>query len=200
MRETWPGATQPHPVRPGSTGRAISRRTLLRGGLGVVAGLSLGSLAACSEPATPDAPTPPADPLLPIVVGQRRLVELYDSAAQRAPALGARLAPLAAQAAAHQDALEAALPATVALADDLAAEESTEAGPTVTQSPQTPDPSSELPTAPPADPPTVLAELRLAVSVTRVRLRAAALTAQGDLAALLGSVAAATACHERLLR
>lgn len=200
MRETWPGATQPHQLRLSSTGRAISRRALLRGGLGVVAGVSLGALVACSEPASSDATAPPADPLLPIVVGHRRLVELYDSAAQQAPSLGARLTPLAAQATAHRDALEAALPATVARADDLAAEESTGAGPTVTQSPERPDPSSELPTAPPADPPTVLAELRLAVSVTRVRLRAAALTAQGDLAALFGSVAAATACHERLLR
>lgn len=200
MRETWPGATQPRQPRPGGTGRAISRRALLRGGFGVVAGVSLGALAGCSEPATPDAPVPPADPLLPIVVGHRRLVELYDSSARQAPGLGARLAPLAAQATAHRDALEAALPATVARADDLAAEESTGAGPTATESPASSDPSSRSPTSSAADPPAVLAELRLAVSVTRVRLRAAALAAKGDLAALFGSVAAATACHERLLR
>lgn len=197
--------TRPRQIRPGDTGGSFSRRALLRGGLGVLAGATLGALAGCSEPTMTEEPPEPVDPLLQLVLGHRSLVERYDGSARQAPSLGARLAPLAAQVTAHRDALEAALPATVARVDDLVTPESTgygptATGPTATESTGTPDPSNQSPPASPADPAAVLAELRLAVSVTVVRVRAAAQSAEGDLAALLGSVAAATACHERVLR
>lgn len=158
----------------------VSRRAVLLIGVSVGAvGIST-LLAGCdADPLAPRTPAPAAvEPLTPLLIAQQALVARYAETLSMFPELAPRLTDLQAQASAHTDALHAALPAAAAQA---------RASDAVSGS------------SSPADATAALAELRQAVDRAAGALRSAALRADGDLAALLGSCAASTACHLRVL-
>jgi len=174
-----------------------SRRTLLFAVATTLsaAGLTTGVSGCEAEPADPTAPEgAPIDPLTPVLIGQQELLLRYEQAISAAPELPFSLSDLQAQASAHTEALLAAAPAAAAQLDA--------AGSAAGRTPTSSDPSSTQPIpspVPPADPARALSELIRAVDAAASSLAAAALRAGGELAALLGSCAASTACHARLL-
>ncbi len=125
------------------------------------------------------------DPLAPVLIGQQELVASYEQTLSAFPELTAALSDLRAQTTAHTDALIEAAPAA---AEQVAAATGSAA-----------PPQSGSPPRLPADPVTARSDLRRAVQAAASTLGAAALRADGDLAALLGSCAASTTCHLRLL-
>lgn len=175
----------------------VSRRTLLGAAVrtAAVAGLSGGLSGCVAAPPAPPAQTQTqtrTDPLTPVLLGQQALRHLYQRVLDAFPELVVALTDLQAQTDAHTEALLAAAPAA---AEQIAA---TAVGlPSASASGSA---SSSIPApAPPTDVATALADLKLAVDSAAGSLRAAALAADGDLAALLGSCAASTACHRRVL-
>ena len=169
----------------------VSRRTLLGAAVATAAAAGLsGGLAGCvASPSNPPSQTqPPADPLTPVLLLQQQLQESYARVLEAFPDLAGILTDFRAQTTAHSEALFAAAPAAAAqIAADTPA----------TTSPAT---SSLLPSpAQPADAAMALTELKQAVDASVESLRSAALRAEGDLAALLGSCAASTACHRWML-
>ncbi|MDQ3735115.1 MAG: hypothetical protein M3400_14185 [Actinomycetota bacterium] len=167
---------------------ALSRRSLLvAGGAAVTAASLAAALAGCDAASTDTAATTPAPlhPLTPVLLGQRLLLATYAQTLSTFPELTPTLTDLQAQSAAHNQALLDASPAA-------AAQIASPTGSAV------PSPTSTAPASAP-DAPTALSHLARAVVKTSGSLRAAALRADGELAALLGSCAASTACHARLL-
>ncbi|MBA3368879.1 MAG: hypothetical protein H0T99_09490 [Geodermatophilaceae bacterium] len=166
----------------------VSRRTVLLAGAGLAAvglGTGLGGCEATSgQPATPTAAA--VDPLTPVLIGQQELLATYERSITAFPDLTAAVSDLQAQSSAHTEALRAAAPAAAAQVSASA-------------SPSAPPSQSGSSPGPPADLVTARSDLRRAVQAAAGTLRAAALRADGDLAALLGSCAASTACHVRLL-
>lgn len=160
----------------------------------LLAGASLGAVglgpalggceATTGEPATPT--TAAIDPLTPVLIGQQALLATYEQTITAFPDLTASVSDLQAQTSAHTEALRAAAPT---------AAEQVAASPSVSASPS----HSGSSPGPPADVLTARSDLQRAVRAAAGTLRAAALRADGDLAALLGSCAASTACHDRLL-
>lgn len=149
-----------------------------------VVGSSLGSvLTGCESESDPSVePTDaPVEELTAILIGQQELSAQYAQIIASFPELTTQLSDLAAQSTAHTDALVAAAPAAAAQAAATATEE--------------PKPSATMP----GDTGTALVDLRSAVARAASALRSAALRADGDLAALIGSCAASAACHVRLL-
>jgi len=171
----------------------VSRRTLLGAAVTTAAAAGLGSgLSGCEA----GPPEPPAqtqtrpDPLTPVLLGQRSLQDVYQRVLDAFPELIVALTDLQAQTEAHTEALFAAAPAAAA---QIAA---TASG---TPSASASTPSSSSAPVPPVDAATALADLKLAVDTAAGSLRTAALEADGDLSALLGSCAASTTCHRQVL-
>jgi hypothetical protein len=169
----------------------VSRRTLLGAAVTTAAAAGLGGgLSGCVPgPSAPPAQTQPQiDPLTPVLRLHQELVKRYQRVLEAFPELTGALTDLQAQTTAHTEALLAAAPVAAA---QIAATGSGTTSATV---------SSSIPTpAPPADAATALSNLKQAVDASAGALRTAALRANGELAALLGSCAASTTCHERLL-
>lgn len=168
----------------------MSRRTLLVAAAttAAAAGLSTGLTGCEADPPDPGAQAESTiEPLTPVLAGQQHLLAFYERTFAAFPELAVALAELQAQTIAHTDALLAAAPAAAA---QVAARGSPSAS-TSTQPVPAPPPAGDV------------ASARLAlgrvVDLAAGQLRAAALRADGDLAALLGSCAASTACHARLL-
>lgn len=167
----------------------LSRRTLLL--VAAAAGLSSGMTgcdAGSLEP--PSATQTTTEALTPVLLGQRQLLALYQQTLSAFPELTPTLSDLQEQSSAHTNALIVAAPAA-------AAQIAASSGAQSSASPAT-SPAQPVPT-PAADAATALADLALAVGTAMGVLHAAALGAEGELAALLGSCAASTACHARLL-
>lgn len=168
----------------------LSRRTLLLASAttAAAAGLSSGLTGCEADPPASGAPEEASiEALTPVLVGQHDLLDSYERAFTAFPELAVALAELPAQTSAHTEALLAAAPAAAAQATaSLPASASASTSPV-----PPPQPASDVATARLA--------LRRVVDTAAGRLGAAALRADGDLAALLGSCAASTACHARLL-
>jgi len=128
------------------------------------------------------------DPLTPVLLLQQELSGLYSLVLEAFPELIGTLSDFQSQSSAHTEALLAAAPVAAA---QIAA--------TSTAVPSTATPSSIPAAPPPADVATALTSVRQAVEASAGSLRAAAIRADGDLAALLGSCAASTVCHGRML-
>jgi len=172
----------------------VSRRTLLlaAGSAVAAAGLTTGVSGCEAAPVSPDPPTEAAiDPLTPVLIGQQALVQSYQVTLSAFPQLAVQLSDLQSQTTAHTNALSAAAPAAASQA--TVPDSGTD--PPAASSSMQPVP----PPVPPPDPATAVSDLARVVDAAARRLRAAALRADGDLAALLGSCAASTACHGRLL-
>ncbi|MBA3277150.1 MAG: hypothetical protein H0U22_00185 [Geodermatophilaceae bacterium] len=165
----------------------VSRRTVLLAGASLGA-VGLGPALGACEATSGQPPTPTAaaiDPLTPVLIGQQELLATYKHTLAAFPDLTASVSDLQAQTSAHTEALRAAAPAA--------------AGQVAAASPSTFPAQSGSGPDQPGDVVTARSDLRRAVQVAAGTLRAAALRADGDLAALLGSCAASTACHVRLL-
>ncbi len=175
----------------------VSRRTLLLAAATTVtaAGLSTGLSGCEADSVDPDQPAQATvETLTPLLIEELQLLALYQQTMAAYPELAAVLADPKAQASAHADALMQAAPVAAAQAAPASSAEEP-AG-------STPAPSateSAPPPAPPVDAASARVNLAQAVDAMSGSLRAAALRAEGDLAALLGSCAASTACHARLL-
>lgn len=172
----------------------VSRRAFLLAATTVGAsGLGVG-LAAC-EAGQPPAGSPteaPVEELTPILIGQQALLARYAQTVAAFPELATQLTDLAAQTTAHTEALVSAVPAAAAQASAATAASDSDSG-------SEPSSTKSRPSPVPADAATALAELGRAVDAALGALRNSALRAEGDLAALLGSCAASTACHVWLL-
>ncbi|GAA0800841.1 hypothetical protein Sya03_08840 [Spirilliplanes yamanashiensis] len=142
---------------------------------GAGAGLALGG---CGLFDDDPAPPPPPDPLLPLRDAALALAGTYDRAVAAQPALQARLAPIAAAHRAHAAELDRIL------------------------DPPAPAPSASAAAsaAPDAVGAPTVAELRAAERQAHKDAAAACRAAPADRAALVGSVAAARACHAEALR
>lgn len=169
----------------------VSRRTLLGATVTTAAAAGLGSGLSGCEAGPPEPPTQTRpDPLTPVLLGQRSLQDVYQRVLDAFPELVVVLTDLQAQTEAHTEALFAAAPAAAAQISATAS-----GTPSASASASA---SSSAPT-PPVDVATGLADLKLAVDTAAGSLRTAALEADGDLAALLGSCAASTTCHRQVL-
>lgn len=172
----------------------MSRRTLLVAAATTAAAAGLGTgLSGCQAgPAEPDPPADAAiDPLTPLLLGQQALVRSYQAALSAFPDLTTELSDLQAQTTAHTDALFAAAPAAAAQIPASGTSAGAPSGSPSTQPVPLPRPAADAVTA--------MADLAQAVAAAAGSLRTAALRADGDLAALLGSCAASTTCHAGLL-
>lgn len=149
---------------------------------------------------TPSPPPEPLDPLEPILTGTLALVAAYDRTAESFSELAVRLAPLRAQAAEHVLALQLALavptitpPSTAAASGTATPTGSPPAGGAGTSPPGAPGGS------PPGDPAAALAGLRARLGAIRSATGQLCLTTTAERAPLLGSLTAATTCHDLLL-
>lgn len=176
------GALRPPPL--------TRRNLLLAGGAALTAASVTVGLAGCEATSTDSSATTaaPTEPLTPVLLGQQVLLATYERTLAAFPELSPALSDLQGQSVAHTAALLQAAPAA-------AAQVAAAAGSTPSASAS----SSAPPAAPPTDPTSAVADLARAVDTAAGSLRAAALRASGELAALLGSCAASTACHARLL-
>lgn len=169
----------------------MSRRALLLATAMTAAAAGLGSgLSGCEAgPAvSPRQTQTPTDPLTPVLLGQQQLQGLYQQVLSTFPELALTLTGLQAQTDAHTRALLAAAPVAAAQVASPGSGSTPRAG------------SSPVPEPlPPGDAATAISDLRTAVDAAAGSLRSAALRANGDLAALLGSCAASTACHALML-
>jgi hypothetical protein len=153
-------------------GPGVTRRQALAAG-GGVAGLT--GLAGCGLFDDDPGPPPAPDPLVPLRDAARTLAATYDRAIAAEPRLRDRLAPIATAHREHAAALDA-------LIGDRA-------------------PSAAASGAPAAGAPrTGLADLRAAERAAQKDAAAACRTAPAGRAALVGSIAAARACHAEALR
>lgn len=175
----------------------VSRRTLFIATATTVtaAGLNTGLSGCEAEPVEPDQPAEaPIEALTPVLIQEQELIALYQRALVDYPELATVLAGLQDQSIAHVDALMQAAPAAAAQASTTGSASKSSGSTSATPSTD----SSPSP-APPADAATARSDLERAIDAMAGSLRAAALRAEGYLAALLGSCAASTACHSRLL-
>lgn len=174
----------------------VSRRTLLIAAAATVsaAGLSTGLGGCEAGPGEPDRVAEAViEPLTPLLIGQQQLLALYQRTLSAFPDLAVAGSDLQAQATAHTEALLAAAPAAAAQVAAAGSASDPSASSSAPSAQPTPAP------LPPADAAMARVDLRQAVAAAAGSLRAAALRADGDLAALLGSCAASTTCHARLL-
>ncbi|MBA2390504.1 MAG: hypothetical protein H0V67_09645 [Geodermatophilaceae bacterium] len=163
-------------------------------GAGIIGGSGL--LSACTGspgPVTPTSASAPVepDPLLAVLDERVGLIGQYDAAGLRHPELHPRLLPLRMQTKEQVVALRLALALpepTVEPTASAAAESSTTAG------------TSGSSSAVPVDPAVSLEAIRLAVQASGGTAAALCETTSAERAPLVGSLAAAAACHELLLR
>ncbi|HLU45255.1 MAG TPA: hypothetical protein VKZ67_09595 [Natronosporangium sp.] len=153
-----------------------SRRAVLGGAAAVVAGL-----AGCTDWQDGSDPSPP-DPLEPLLAATSTLVSRYEQAIAEVPALADRLTPLLATHQEHVRVIRAMIgrPEPSATPDGMQWVEPSE----------TAERSEE----------DVLAELRAAEEAGQQAATDACLAAPPDRAPLLGSIAAARASHQVVLR
>lgn len=166
-------------------GPALSRRGLLGAGSVLLVGACTGG----SRPAAPtsSAPAPPPDPLLALLAGLEALLVRYDATGTAHPDVVGRLQPLRSQTMEQVTALRLAL-----------------ALPAATPSPTVPRSGSATSgpaTGPavPADPAAALAELRSVLRARGVAAESVCLSTTAERAPLVGSLAAAAACHDLML-
>lgn len=151
-----------------------------------------GVLAGCELPGrTPD-PDPEPDPLAGLLAATVELAGQYDEAIRSVADLGTVLAPIAATHRTHAEELGR----ITGIALPTATADPTRAGsdPAGTSSP--PAPPADLP---PADPTATIAALRAAEEAAGAAAADACRSAPAERAALLGSIAAARACHLEVL-
>lgn len=167
-------------------GPALSRRGLLGAG-GV---LLLGACTSGSDRAapTPPAPPPPPDPLLALLDEREALLARYEATGTAHPALVGRLQPLRSQTADQVIALRLALALPTAPASSSAPPSSGGSTPSARSGP-----------AVPADPAAALAEARAALQASGSTAASVCLSTAAERAPLVGSLAAAAACHDLLL-
>ena len=154
----------------------LARRRLLAGAL-AGAGVAAAALTGCELRLSDDGPGVPAadpDPLEPLLAAELALLASYDAAIAGFPALAARLRPLRADHAAHAQALRARMDPR-----------------RVTAMPSSAPPSPAVP----ADQQGAVAALAAAERAAAARAGAACLTAAGERAALLASIAACESSH-----
>jgi len=164
---------------------ALTRRRFL--GCGGV--LLVGACTGGTGPAAPtsSAPPPPPDPLLALLEEREGLLAAYEATGTAHPDLVGRLQPLQSQTAEQVVALRLAL-----------------ALPTATPSPRAPSSGGSTPSTPsgpvvPADPAAAVAEVRAALRASGSAAESVCLSTTAERAPLLGSLAAAAACHDLML-
>lgn len=149
---------------------------------------ALGLASACTGSSTPIIPTSAAptapDPLLAVLAERAGLVEAYAAAGRQHPPLLPRLQPLRTQTEEQVMALRQAL----ALPEPAPTASATSGATT-----------SPTATAVPVDPAVTLSGLRAAVRASGSAAAAVCATTTAERAPLVGSLAAAAACHELLL-
>lgn len=176
--------------------RLLAAATLTAGG--AVTGCTGGDSA---RTPTPSPPPESLDPLEPILTGALALVAAYDRAAEFFPELATRLAPLREQSAEHVLALQLALAVPTMTPPSPAVSTGTSAGSGTglpTGHPGT-SPTSAPGASPPVDPAAALAGLRARLGAIRSATGQLCLTTTAERAPLIGSLTAATACHDLLL-
>ncbi|MBA3339762.1 MAG: hypothetical protein H0T54_08500 [Geodermatophilaceae bacterium] len=171
----------------------LSRRSLLLAAAASAAGLSAGLSGCEAGPGPPHAAQATIEELTPVLLGQLKLLALYEQTLSSFPELTTTLSDLQAQSAAHTDALLDAAPGAAGQIAETSGSRPSASTATLSAAPPQPSPTTAVDAA------TALANVAQAVSSAVDVLQAAALRAVGDLAALLGSCAASTACHARLL-
>lgn len=179
---------------------ALTRRGLLAGG-GV---LLLGACTGGGDPAapTPAGPPPAADPLLALLGNRETLLVRYDATGAAHPDLIGRLQPLRAQTAEQVVVLRLALALPTTAPSSAAASASAAPSASASGSPASGSAASGSPAPGPAVPPepaAALAELRTAVRAGGAAAESVCLAAPAERAPLVGSLAAAAACHDLLL-
>ncbi|MEU5959994.1 hypothetical protein ABZ777_02180 [Micromonospora parva] len=171
---TWPVGIGRTTQRDQTSGH--SRRKLLSAGVLLVLGGTVTPLTGCDLFDRDDEPTPPPDPLRPMVDESLALAAAYRASATAHPELADRLNPIAETHTAH--ATELARVIGVPLPSAAAA------------------PS----TAPAADPNGARAALRALEKTAQQSATAACAAAPAERAALLGSIVAARATHQEALK
>ncbi|MEJ7703757.1 MAG: hypothetical protein WKF47_08860 [Geodermatophilaceae bacterium] len=166
---------------------------------------ALGLASACTGSSTPIIPTSAAptapDPLLAVLEERAGLVEAYAAAGRQHPQLLPRLQPLRTQTEEQVMALRLALalpertPASTALGTTGTTGASGTSGTSGTSGATT----SPTATAVPVEPAVTLSGLRAAVRASGSAAAAVCATTTAERAPLVGSLAAAAACHELLL-
>jgi hypothetical protein len=178
------------------------RRLLLRGTLGaVIAGTMPGLLAGCDLPGRkPEADLEP-DPLAGLLTDTVELARQYADAADALAEFSAVLAPIAAAHRAHAEELSRIT--GIALSRPTPDPGTTPSGSDVgvpgTPPTATPPTGSMPPPVPPLDPAATLAALRAAEEAAGAAAADACRAAPAERAAVLGSIAAARACHLEVL-
>ncbi|MGX4655998.1 hypothetical protein ACWCHM_20115 [Micromonospora sp. SCSIO 07396] len=157
-------------------GTGQSRRTVLRAGALLAAGVAAVPLTGCGL-LDRDDPPPPPDPLEPLAAEARSLADRHRAAIAADAGLAARLTPIADAHAAHADELRRVI------------------GRPEPSAAASPDPSAAG-----GDRAAVLAALRSAEQQGRDNAAKACADAPGDRAALLGAIAAARATHLEALK
>lgn len=163
---------------------------------------ALGLASACTGSSTPIIPTSAAptapDPLLAVLEERAGLVEAYAAAGRQHPQLLPRLQPLRTQTEEHVMALRLALalPERTPASTALGTTGTTGASGTSGTSGATTSPTA---TAVPVEPAVTLSGLRAAVRASGSAAAAVCATTTAERAPLVGSLAAAAACHELLL-
>lgn len=202
-----------HPVRraratgrPGArTGAGCSRRDLLRGAAGAMfAAATPAALTGCGLFDRTPEPEPAPDPLAGLLAATVELADEYAAAAASVADLDALLTPIATTHRAHAAELARVTGTELATPTSPADPTATAQGPaasgsaTVGPGSATVGPGGTGTPAP--DRATVVAALRTAEESARDAAVAACLAATADRAALLGTIAAARACHLEVLR
>ncbi len=181
-------------------GTPLSRRRVLLA-VATAAG-ALGLASACTGSSTPIIPTSAAptapDPLLAVLEERAGLVEAYAAAGRQHPQLLPRLQPLRTQTEEQVMALRLALalPERTPASTALGTTGTTGASGTSGTSGATTSPTA---TAVPVEPAVTLSGLRAAVRASGSAAAAVCATTTAERAPLVGSLAAAAACHELLL-
>jgi len=163
---------------------------------------ALGLASACTGSSTPIIPTSAAptapDPLLAVLEERAGLVEAYAAAGRQHPQLLPRLQPLRTQTEEQVMALRLALalPERTPASTALGSTGTTGASGTSGTSGATTSPTA---TAVPVEPAVTLSGLRAAVRASGSAAAAVCATTTAERAPLVGSLAAAAACHELLL-
>jgi len=163
---------------------------------------ALGLASGCTGSSTPIIPTSAAptapDPLLAVLEERAGLVEAYAAAGRQHPQLLPRLQPLRTQTEEQVMALRLALalPERTPASTALGTTGTTGASGTSGTSGATTSPTA---TAVPVEPAVTLSGLRAAVRASGSAAAAVCATTTAERAPLVGSLAAAAACHELLL-
>ncbi|WFE19335.1 hypothetical protein O7621_15340 [Solwaraspora sp. WMMD937] len=187
-----------HPAT--SAAGRCSRRGVIRGAVGAAVAVAVpAGLAGCGLLGGEPEPAPEPDPLAGLLAATLDLVARYDAAMTTTAELGPLLAPIVATHRTHAEELSRltgiALPAPTTTADPGGQPSApSSAVPSGTATPGTGT------SAPPVDPAAALTALRSAEEAAAAEAAAACHTAAADRAALLGSIAAARACHLEVLR